>query len=110
MGCDSWRGGSCRSDDRGYSRIPLMWNRQNLVQWALGLMLTASVSIGALVWQNYKGKLDTATEKIEVLKSEREDLRLQLAKCEIGHDALANECEDLRDRNRSLERQIRWRR
>jgi chromosome segregation ATPase len=87
-----------------------MWNRQTFIQWALGLLLTASVSLGIVVWQNYKGKLDAATEKIDALKSEREDLRLSLAKCEIGHDNLVSENEDLKDRNRSLERQIRWRR
>ena len=86
-----------------------MWNRQNLVQWILGLLLTATLAIAIPVWNNYRAKIATKDEKIENLDAQNADLKLANVKYEMELQNATREIEELKETNKGLSRQLRWR-
>ena len=84
-------------------------NKQNAVQWILGALLTITLTVGGAVWNNYRDKINTRDEKIEVLTARNADLRLANTKYELELKAAERECAEKSERIKDLERQARWR-
>lgn len=85
------------------------WNRQTFVQWLLGGLLAASVTVGIAVWQNYSDKLKTLQAKYELRCDAAEALRIEnrALKTELG--ICEKESVKLQDEKKDLERRLRWR-
>ena len=72
-------------------------------------MLTATLAIAIPVWNNYRAKIATKDEKIENLDAQNADLKLAKVKFEMELQNATREIEELKETNKDLSRQLRWR-
>ena len=85
----------------------MAWNRQTFVQWLLGGLLAATVTIGLAVWDNYRGKLETLQSKYEVRCDAVEALRIENRALKTELSILEKSNADCKDENKSLSWRIR---
>lgn len=86
-----------------------MWNKQNMVQWILGIVVSILVAVIGTMWKHYSDKTAIQADKIDALKTEVFDLKLKNSKYEAELDGCIKETLQLADEKKSLEKQLRWR-